>query len=945
MSVSKTIKNNINFQLDKEQCIEFQENYLKDKTKVKNPKSNKNLTSKISIQFVYDECIKNKFITASPASPASTVSLSSHAILHRDDAMEYAYNTCINNSMTIHELINTSTFFLHKEHIILIEKLNEYKVSCENIKTKNIIKKKELCEHIILLHNLVEFLSKIISKHNKKLHPIIHCNFICFDKKISGNILQPIELFTKQFLDDPNIYYENINNINKHTYARPDINDKLINATLYSKINQFNIYYDNIKKKHYLYYYNTNNIANFIDVTDINKIKLFYNDKITNGYGMCLPIFHRLYLNTDFANQKGTISKNSITILNDINILCGILDSFMINAVENYTIENDDIYNIEKTHIYKTLKKNYKDFTMLTDLSTIIYNDKKKIYNQRFNGPINYHSYIEYKSFIKGKVENYKYAVIQNLPDLRNSYVDINGSTELNNTIRVLTESHLEIDLLLKDRILNILNKGFLNITSLENEKLVLFHGVNQLIHNSEERYFYLSSFLSTTLNINTARIYSKSSLNTNNKNSIVYVIYMNKKHPFINFCDILHQILLPIGTKIKYLKTINHDNTKYILCEVEEYDHEFITLFTKKIINNTTNLNTDINIYNNLINPKCSDIIIKTKNIIRTMNNQMHMDVIEYKHLDNPNMFAIDIFQNINIFDIYKNDFYKFKLLLNQLISNDIYIYFKSQMIQYGLIKIKSKLMLTWEYDKLYGTATNFNYTIHNSNDFIIDCIMQNNSFYKSTNYITDYATKLNFKRTLIIDAGMYDAFFNKKCTFNNKNQPSQHILYLNEQPSLKLKVTKIKLEEMFKNIKYSERILDIFENYHEFIEKLNISSETKLNLNKFVDVFKETIIYRTKYYELNKLQIIKQMLDYKDGIVVEDSNSISGGKNAVETPIYKNPFVSYNFSKKEVNIQSLQSIINNPVPTTPITHGTSTMTITEFNDYKKYLAKNEEQ
>jgi hypothetical protein len=326
-------------------------------------------------------------------------------------------------------------------------------------------------------------------------------------------------------------------------------------------------------------------------------------------------------------------------------------------------------------------------------------------------------------------------------------------------------------------------------------------------------------------------------------------------------------------------------------------------------------------------------------------MNNQMHMDVIEYKHLDNPNMFAIDIFQNINIFDIYKNDFYKFKLLLNQLISNDIYIYFKSQMIQYGLIKIKSKLMLTWEYDKLYGTATNFNYTIHNSNDFIIDCIMQNNSFYKSTNYITDYATKLNFKRTLIIDAGMYDAFFNKKCTFNNKNQPSQHILYLNEQPSLKLKVTKIKLEEMFKNIKYSERILDIFENYHEFIEKLNINSETKDNLNKFVDVFKETIIYRTKYYELNKLQIIKQMLDYKDGIVVEDSNSISGGKNAVETPIYKNPFVSYNFSKKEVNIQSLQSIINNPVPTTPITHGTSTMTITEFNDYKKYLAKNEEQ
>ena len=121
--------------------------------------------------------------------------------------------------------------------------------------------------------------------------------------------------------------------------------------------------------------------------------------------------------------------------------------------------------------------------------------------------------------------------------------------------------------------------------------------------------------------------------------------------------------------------------------------------------------------------------------------------------------------------------------------------------MIQYGLIKIKSKLMLTWEYDKLYGTATNFNYTIHNSNDFIIDCIMQNNSFYKSTNYITDYATKLNFKRTLIIDAGMYDAFFNKKCTFNNKNQPSQHILYLNEQPSLKLKVTKIKLEEMFCN------------------------------------------------------------------------------------------------------------------------------------------------
>ena len=109
----------------------------------------------------------------------------------------------------------------------------------------------------------------------------------------------------------------------------------------------------------------------------------------------------------------------------------------------------------------------------------------------------------------------------------------------------------------------------------------------------------------------------------------------------------------------------------------------------------------------------------------------------------------------------------------------------------------------------------------------------MQNNTFNKSTNYITDYATKLNFKRALITDAGIYDAFLNKKCTFNNKNQPSQHILYLNMLPSLKLTLNNTKLKEMFKNIKYSDRIIRIFDNYHEFIEKLNINSETKENLN----------------------------------------------------------------------------------------------------------------
>ena len=107
---------------------------------------------------------------------------------------------------------------------------------------------------------------------------------------------------------------------------------------------------------------------------------------------------------------------------------------------------------------------------------------------------------------------------------------------------------------------------------SYKNEKIYLYHGTDVRLHNKGdmENDIEILGFLSTTLNIYTASLYSRCYLQTETE-SCIYIIEVDESKTYINLNDNLYQFLLLPHSIIRILYTFDYMGITIILCRLIE--------------------------------------------------------------------------------------------------------------------------------------------------------------------------------------------------------------------------------------------------------------------------------------------------------------------------------------------------------------------------------------
>jgi len=102
------------------------------------------------------------------------------------------------------------------------------------------------------------------------------------------------------------------------------------------------------------------------------------------------------------------------------------------------------------------------------------------------------------------------------------------------------------------------------------NKKIYLYHGTNTKLHNMKDREndIEILGFLSTTLNINTASVYSD--IGVNGK-GFIYIIEVDNDKTYINLNDHLHQFILLPHSIIRVVQEFNFGDIIIVLCSLIE--------------------------------------------------------------------------------------------------------------------------------------------------------------------------------------------------------------------------------------------------------------------------------------------------------------------------------------------------------------------------------------
>ena len=102
------------------------------------------------------------------------------------------------------------------------------------------------------------------------------------------------------------------------------------------------------------------------------------------------------------------------------------------------------------------------------------------------------------------------------------------------------------------------------------NNKIYLYHGTNTKLHNMKDREndIEILGYLSTTLNINTASVYSD--IGVNGK-GFIYIIEVDNEKTYINLNDHLHQFILLPHSIIRVVQEFNFGDIIIVLCSLIE--------------------------------------------------------------------------------------------------------------------------------------------------------------------------------------------------------------------------------------------------------------------------------------------------------------------------------------------------------------------------------------
>jgi hypothetical protein len=200
-------------------------------------------------------------------------------------------------------------------------------------------------------------------------------------------------------------------------------------------------------------------------------------------------------------------------------------------------------------------------------------------------------------------------------------------SKYLNETIyKVITEEYASVKaLLIADRIdkmktrikntIGIYKNKTIN-PKYKNKKIYLYHGTKNRLHNidGKDTDIEILGFLSTTLNIYTASLYSGVGINNT---GLIYIIEVDDTHSYINLNDNLNQILILPLSRIRIIMEFNGGGIRVILCrlfrtptiEQNRLLYNKLLELNKNIINVNKYITYRITANNNIM-PTCAYIL-----------------------------------------------------------------------------------------------------------------------------------------------------------------------------------------------------------------------------------------------------------------------------------------------------------------------------------------------
>jgi hypothetical protein len=855
-----------------------------------------NLTTN-NCMYVVDQCkdVMQKIANGNTKKHQITNPVSKKGILYNSPITKYLLYSCYydKNIKEVEDVVDIKTLCdrpptIKNNYNDILTKCKDLKLNYTETKLNDLFVETELdAIYLTYFKDYIKSCSQIEKKQSIDFDTVCKHIRIILNLLRVGNSESTIALYDDKFLDD----------LRSSGYASKNIVENKLPLS-YSHMNLYN-YTDIVSGYNAIDIADTKTILlNYI----FNRIYVFqYNDMYDN----IIELYPESRILIDSLDDIGTLIKKNNKIVpkyfahsyqddtetnNKLNYITAFLTEFASDIVSNIEIiepkSADKITELEQK--IPSIKRNE-----CYDLATILYHNT--IFNSNnintpivgpFDGTVN-RSTVNAFQYLFKLIDFQAYNLdIGTIHRIQSNYkndgrlpLSKNLNIELSNLI---LDPNFTLSSSVKRRLIIMLISMQARTKEIHYTKsLFLFHGTSNKLNSD-----LLTSFLSTTFNIDTAVHYSY-----NNANPHIYIFRINSNNiKYINFNDGLHQVLLLPGTKIIEQCTLKYHNYTFIVCDLE-------------ITNNIYLLNILNNIQTYTSRYTIKDYLLTVKNYTDD-----YIKVVSY----NPaNLDFLSPFRNsnyINITDdnkyltcellaetsLVNNLFLNLKYSIHQLIINNIYSYFMNdKIINYNFIYFNlnittdNNILVGWEYDSsLKSTLSNPNYK-YDYDFLIIDLLCNNFDLANNLSYLLTTDNKV--KKVWFKTTGIFNGVACQTITEDDSKNIAEltakfkkdintiietNIIFNNNKTDITPFVNKyMNLIHQFKTDKILDKIITSFEYFIDNVLNIPHTSEEYRQLKIFIEIIKRYFNAKVDYM---------LSLDRTDLITTINSKmTLTGGKD----------------------------------------------------------------
>jgi len=816
--LDKKTKNDIITKVKNQDCDNIIQELANNKNKIINPISNQLIGNKSNItKYILYHCYHNlnnknieKIAKVETLSKKKDLTKKTHELPNDYTTIYNKFNDLRSNYSDdkLEELLNQSNLNID------IDLFKDFIKSCKLIENKQTIPYENIVENHF--NCIINLLSKIKTTNY----------IVCYDNKFVEDLKLLSSKRINCVIDKNKFIIKSILLSSDSLYHYENIYESVLNPFSYSNLILINAIFSRIL------IFNYTGTKQIICPSKLNSslaIKL-YNKRIP----------------TKFAHNFSDKIKTN----NKFNYITAFLNCFSQAFADNINVE--DKKSIDHFNNISSLYPNLTE-RECQDLTTILLNNSRfamlkkttNILATNFDGTV-CQSTLDKMAYLYDILENYQpYKIpIQTLNNIENNYKNRGikpYSRELNIELsNLLKDPKIELTMPVKLRLMAMFefNKNT-NLAINYDKGLFVFHGTAEKLNSN-----VITSFLSTSLNINVAIKYSHIYTNPH-----IYIFKIKNidstNAKYITFKDQLQQILLLPGTQLIEHNCFDYFNYKFIFCDVIMPTQTFINKLQKEIEDNESKYkiklyNYDLNNYT--INNYINIITYNTTSYSRFRNNVYITD-------DNQYLFCNLLFETLK----QSNQFLNLKYTIHQLVINNIYNFLvPNNTIKYNLINYynNGEILVGWKYDStLTPTNKNPNYKY----DFALllpDIFCNNTDLANNLSYLVAQDNKL--KRVWFKTTGIFNGVAGQDITLDDL------------VPGI--------LNKIFEEKK--NKIINTVEIYNN--NKINVSSIIKTSYDKLVE-FKTTnqlknILDEQMNLITNILKIPSDSEEYKDLVEMFD-------------------------------------------------------------------------